>query len=206
MISLFAFLSVVYSAFYIRSGKTQFACIVHNKDQRLINTIVTCSLHDRGTRLSNKKPGMNSDAVSAPHAAPVLVPQTKAWFMRSPPWHDRYGISVSQMTMDMFVGCPICTFSFSHCVVCSSSIYEFWLPLLVSSNSSSTYRTDFPVLAWNGNHFVLRNGDNSDKKIYIQVGNWQMVYCNIYRIYRFVISNIIYGSNILSSWRVLKYL
>jgi hypothetical protein len=99
-----------------------------------------------------------------------------------------------------------CTFSFSHCVVCSSSIYEFWLPLLVSSNSSSTYRTDFPVLAWNGNHFVLRNGDNSDKKIYIQVGNWQMVYCNIYRIYRFVISNIIYGSNILSSWRVLKYL
>jgi hypothetical protein len=29
-----------------------------------------------------------------------------------------------------------CTFSFGHCVVCSSSIYGFWLPLLVSSNSS----------------------------------------------------------------------
>ena len=29
-----------------------------------------------------------------------------------------------------------CLFSFGHCVVCSSSIYEFWLPLLVSSNSS----------------------------------------------------------------------
>ena len=30
-----------------------------------------------------------------------------------------------------------CTFSFGHCVVCSSSIYGFWLPLSVSSNSSS---------------------------------------------------------------------
>ena len=29
-----------------------------------------------------------------------------------------------------------CTFSFGHCVVCSSSIYGFWLPLWVSSNSS----------------------------------------------------------------------
>ena len=29
----------------------------------------------------------------------------------------------------------LCTFSFGHCVVCSSSMYEFWLPLLVSSNS-----------------------------------------------------------------------
>jgi hypothetical protein len=41
-----------------------------------------------------------------------------------------------------------CTFSFGHCVVCSSSIYGFWLPLLVSSNSSYTcmlkYITYFP--------------------------------------------------------------
>ena len=29
-----------------------------------------------------------------------------------------------------------CPFSFDHCVVCSSSIYGFWLPPLVSSNSS----------------------------------------------------------------------
>ena len=29
-----------------------------------------------------------------------------------------------------------CTFSFCHCVVCSSSVYGFWLPLLVSSNFS----------------------------------------------------------------------
>jgi hypothetical protein len=29
-----------------------------------------------------------------------------------------------------------CTFSFGHCVVCPFSIYGFWLPLLVSSNSS----------------------------------------------------------------------
>ena len=143
MISLFAFLSVVYNGFYIRSGKTQFACIVHNKDQHLINTIVTCSLHDRGTRLSNKKPGMNSDAVSAPHAAPVLVPQTKAWFMRSPPWHDRYGISVSQITMDMFVGCPFVLFLLaivlSVLLRYTNSDYPFWylqtlLPLTVQTS------------------------------------------------------------------------
>ena len=32
-----------------------------------------------------------------------------------------------------------CTFSFGHCVVCSSSSYGFWLPPLVSSNSSYTH-------------------------------------------------------------------
>jgi hypothetical protein len=31
----------------------------------------------------------------------------------------------------------LCTFSFGHCVICSSSIYGFWLPLWLSSNSSS---------------------------------------------------------------------
>ena len=31
---------------------------------------------------------------------------------------------------------PFCHFSFGHCVVCSSSINGFWLPLSVSSNSS----------------------------------------------------------------------
>ena len=49
-------------------------------------------------------------------------------------------------------GClPFCTFSFGHCVVCSSSIYGFWLPLwylqnlLVSLNKS--VRNSF--------HFIL---------------------------------------------------
>jgi hypothetical protein len=31
----------------------------------------------------------------------------------------------------------LCTFSFGHCVICSSSIYGFWLPLWLASNSSS---------------------------------------------------------------------
>ena len=37
-----------------------------------------------------------------------------------------------------FVDCCLsfCTFSFGYCVVCSSSIYGFWLPPLVSLNSS----------------------------------------------------------------------
>ena len=35
-----------------------------------------------------------------------------------------------------------CAFSFGHCVVCSSSIYCFWLPLVVSSNSSYSVDTD----------------------------------------------------------------
>jgi hypothetical protein len=57
---------------------------------------------------------------------------------------DRYGIFVLQMTMDSGVrvirslvlcACFVdrclsfCTFSFGHCVVCSSSMYGFWLPL-----------------------------------------------------------------------------
>jgi hypothetical protein len=35
-----------------------------------------------------------------------------------------------------------CTFSFDHCVVCSSSIYGFRLPSLASSNSSYNYITN----------------------------------------------------------------
>jgi hypothetical protein len=57
---------------------------------------------------------------------------------------DRYGIFESKMTMDNGVrvtGSSVlcvcfvdrclsfCTFSFVHCVVCSSSMYRFWLPL-----------------------------------------------------------------------------
>ena len=43
--------------------------------------------------------------------------------------------------LEMFRQCgmlwySICTFTFDHCVVYSSSIYGFWLPLLGSSNSS----------------------------------------------------------------------
>ena len=44
-----------------------------------------------------------------------------------------------------------CTFSFGHCVVCSSSIYGFWLPLwylytlLVSSSTDDTHRAHLPV-------------------------------------------------------------
>jgi len=39
-----------------------------------------------------------------------------------------------------------CTFSFGHCAVCSSSIYGFWLPLLVSSNSS--LNLDLKYFSW----------------------------------------------------------
>ena len=47
----------------------------------------------------------------------------------------------------VYVDCflSFCTFSFGHCVVCSSSIYEFWLPLwylqtlLVMSATISVY-------------------------------------------------------------------
>ena len=84
---------------------------------------------------------------------------------------NRYGISVSQMTMDVFLperlssppvfsGVPVtrslvlcvcfvdrclsfCTFSFGHCVVCSSSIYWLITPL-VSSNSSYLLYVKYP--------------------------------------------------------------
>ena len=33
----------------------------------------------------------------------------------------------------LIVICSFCSFSFGHCVVCSSSIYGFWLPIWYSS-------------------------------------------------------------------------
>ena len=40
------------------------------------------------------------------------------------------------VTRSLVLYLSFCTFSFGHCVVCFSSIYGFWLPPLVSSNSS----------------------------------------------------------------------
>ena len=69
-----------------------------------------------------------------------------------------------------FVDCCLsfCTFSFGHCVVCSSYIYGFWLPLwhyLVSSNSSliSLFGCKYCIInlllsmhaTLNNNHHVL---------------------------------------------------
>ena len=49
-----------------------------------------------------------------------------------------YGSEFTQGLLCFVDRClSVCTFSFGHCVVCSSLIYGFWLPPLVSSNSNT---------------------------------------------------------------------
>ena len=58
--------------------------------------------------------------------------------LRSPPVLSDVCVTRSLVLYVCFVDrcLSLCTFSFGHCVICSSSIYGFWLLLLVSSNSS----------------------------------------------------------------------
>ena len=58
--------------------------------------------------------------------------------LSSPPVFSGVRVTRSLVLYVCFVDrcLSFCPFSFGHCVVCSSSIYGFWLPLLVSSNSS----------------------------------------------------------------------
>ena len=58
--------------------------------------------------------------------------------LSSPPVFSEVRVTRSLVLYVCFVDrcLSFCTFSFGHCVVCSSSIYGFWLPVLVPSNSS----------------------------------------------------------------------
>ena len=51
--------------------------------------------------------------------------------MSSPPVYSGVHVTRSLVLYGCFVDrcLSFCTFSFGHCVVCSSSIYGFWLPL-----------------------------------------------------------------------------
>ena len=44
-------------------------------------------------------------------------------------WGRRWLITLLVLVDLYIVVCPFCPFSFFHCVVCSTSIYEFWCPL-----------------------------------------------------------------------------
>ena len=53
------------------------------------------------------------------------------------------------------VVCPFVLFSFGHCVICPSLIYGFWLPPLVSSNSSYPSTCNFEM--WIKSEFFSTN-------------------------------------------------
>jgi hypothetical protein len=55
-----------------------------------------------------------------------------------------------------------CTFSFGHCVVCSSSIHGFWLPLWYLQTLLNLFMC---WVAWNVSHWMLC--DKQSNKIYL---------------------------------------
>jgi hypothetical protein len=77
------------------------------------------------TRLTRRVPLVEHELLTLPE------------HLRSPPVFSGVRVARSLALYVCFVDrCfSFCAFSFGHCVVCSS-IYEFWLPLLVSLNSS----------------------------------------------------------------------
>jgi hypothetical protein len=77
-------------------------------------------------RLANQKPGKRTNQKAGyKKKQPIDFIETKSSF---------YKKQTHTSFRSLFV---LCTFSFGHCVICSSSIYGFWLPLWLSSNSSS---------------------------------------------------------------------
>jgi hypothetical protein len=66
----------------------------------------------------------------------ILKKQKTAYSSRSTWIHWMCYSIISFMCMFCRSLFLLCTFSFGHCVICSS-IYGFWLPLWLSSNSSS---------------------------------------------------------------------
>jgi hypothetical protein len=78
------------------------------------------------TRLTRRMPLVEQELLTLPE------------HLSSPPGFSGVRVTRSLVLYVCFVDrcLSFCTFSFGHCVVCSSSVYELWLPPLVSSNSS----------------------------------------------------------------------
>ena len=71
------------------------------------------------TRLTRRVPLVEQELLTLPE------------HLGSPPVFTGVRVTRSLVLYECFVDrcLSFCTFSFGHCVVCSSSIYEFWLPL-----------------------------------------------------------------------------
>jgi hypothetical protein len=76
-----------------------------------------------------KSPMISGYATSATSGAGTAYPS--GVHLSSPPVFTGVCVTRSLVLYVCFVDRCLyfCTFSFGHCVVCSSSIYEFWLPL-----------------------------------------------------------------------------
>ena len=81
---------------------------------------------------------------------------TLAEHLSSPPVFSGVHVTRSLVLYVCFVDCCLsfCTFSFGHCVVCSSSIYGFWLPLSALLSSKSSYFSLKKNNSWLDNHDI----------------------------------------------------
>ena len=75
------------------------------------------------------------------------------------------GVCVTR-SLVLYVCClSFCTFSFGHCLVCSSSIYRFWLPFWYLQEEFADTKL-FLIITSNGNsnlHSSLRNYSSTKK-------------------------------------------
>ena len=83
------------------------------------------------TRLPRRMPLVEQELLTLPE------------HMSSPPVLSGVRVTRSLVLYVCFVDrcLSYCTFSFGHCVVCSSSIYEFWIPLWYIQTLLTIYHT-----------------------------------------------------------------
>jgi hypothetical protein len=82
----------------------------------------------------------------------------------------------------MFMFCisslSLCAFSFGHCVVCSSSLYEFWLPLwciraplpTIYDTKMETWKMEYKHCIWNWSCVKIRNEVKNKNQAY-----WKLI-------------------------------
>jgi hypothetical protein len=114
---------------------------VNNSYDIVLGLWIICVTHDHGY-----VPLVVNTSLSFPHSRLITgfvsrltrrVPQVKQELLTlpehlsSPPFFSGIRVTRSLVLYVCFVDCwlSFCPFSFGHCVVCSSSIYGFWLSL-----------------------------------------------------------------------------
>jgi hypothetical protein len=91
-----------------------------------------------------------------------------------------------------------CTFSFGHCVVCSSSIYRFWLPLWYLR----TPRTDIINKKTTAKNKAKTQRQNNTKIIYMETKSipWTRIYVADY-FPRLVKALSLKGGRVKQTWK-----
>jgi hypothetical protein len=114
------------------------------------------------TRLTRRVPLMEQELLTLPE------------HRSSPPVFSGVLVTRSLVLCVCFVDrcLSFCTFSFGHCVVCSSSIYGFWLPLWYLQ--TLLFKTIFGYLFWHYKlgFFLYENWVKSDEMLKINRKHW----------------------------------